>query len=87
MDAVRPSAPGKCPEDYHACGKGDVSHEVCVLSSSECPIDDIIISQEDPSKEGVTYKSAELADDYKIWWTTESQKLPIVDFQLTEENV
>jgi len=56
-----------------------------VLSSNDCPIDDIIITNQ-PLND-IKYKSRELADDYKIYFTSQAYSLPIVDFRLTEGQV
>lgn len=86
MTSFRPKRDdrAKCDKpNYVPCGNGDVSHEVCVLSSSDCPIDDIKISKEPIPG----YRSRDLIDGYKIYFTTTSKSLPIVDFQLTEQHV
>ena len=68
-------------EDYKPCGNGDSSHEICVLKSDPCPVDNIAINT-DTTQEN--YTSVELGDGYYLHFTTESNLLPIVDFDLTE---
>lgn len=66
MSSVRPKENNRteCEEsNYKPCGSGDVSHEVCVLSSNDCPIDGIAITDQAlPNYE----RSAQLEGDFKM---------------------
>lgn len=88
MSAVRPM-PGNrtvCEKpDFKPCGTGDSNHEVCVLSSNDCPIDRIMITNE--PVDDIDWKSAELDFGYRIYFTPNSSSLPLVDFTLTEGQV
>ena len=73
-------------KDYRAWGAiaGDINNKVCVISSSDCPINDIKISTVDKFDD---YNNQPLGNGYKIHFTSKADSLPLVDFTLTEGNV
>jgi len=87
LKAVRPKNDNKteCTEKgYKPCGSGDSSHEICVLSSNDCPIDGLAINKQ--SKFG-NYTPVPLSGGYYLHFTSNTSALPIVDFTITEGQV
>lgn len=93
LNAVRPlkSDRSQCEgsessseKTYQPCGSGDSSHEICVLSFNDCPIDDIVI---DDQEEYSNYYTDKLGEGMYIHYTRQSDKLPIVDFTIAEGQV
>ena len=73
-------------KNYRDCGAddGDINNKVCVISSSDCPINSIKITTDDKID---GYTNQQLGGGYKIHFTSKANSLPIVDFTLTEGNV
>ena len=83
VDSTRPHpVTGACPTNMRRCGAGDFSHEICVTTSLDCPIDDILVSQK-PASTFPGYKRAALGNGYSIYYTSNSTRLPVVEFALT----
>lgn len=73
-------------KNYRDCGAddSDINNKVCVISSSDCPINSIKITTDDKID---GYTNQQLGGGYKIHFTSKANSLPIVDFTLTEGNV
>lgn len=71
---------------YKVCGKGTSSHEICVLSFNDCPVDNILIDKNAASPD-TTYTTLTLNEGYFLHFTSFADQLPIVDFAITEGNV
>ena len=75
-----------CPSGMKVCGTGQVSDQICVSTSENCPINKIVHLSQDQIAEA-DQQCLILADQSKLCYSGSGSSLPIIRTELAEEHV
>ena len=77
----------KCPDEKKSCGLLSKEKKLCFPIEEECPINDIIINnQEEYSENNIVYKSIKFGNDYIHYTNEKNDNQIILDLLISLEN-
>lgn len=81
---------GSCADGYRLCPELPESAsdnlQICVSSKINCPVNDIVISNRNPTA-FIYKKGPSLGEDLNVYYTHRTNKRPLAEFRLSEDSV